>query len=149
MTVIYLPSACFLTSVTTLSDGDLANQADFAPLLIWRIQNKPPSSPVERAWHGYSGALAVYWTMLEAERKFRGLRDWRVTPYSEKDFSRTVGWNSSASLFPNARDAEIPAWINNEEIHKSHQRVLLHRDPEWYRQFGFRVTPSTKIIWPE
>lgn len=41
-----------------------------------------------------------------------------------------------------------PPWMGDPAFHASHRAALLHKDPEWYGQFGWKEEPKLEYIWP-
>ena len=48
-----------------------------------------------------------------------------------------------------------PTWLGDEEFHSCHRAVLLGKNYDWYKQFGWEEIPAKKgengswgYIWP-
>jgi hypothetical protein len=44
--------------------------------------------------------------------------------------------------------SSYPEWWGNELVHASHRANLLHKDPDWYGQWGWNEEPTTGYYWP-
>jgi hypothetical protein len=42
----------------------------------------------------------------------------------------------------------LPPWLGDLELHRSHQSVLLRKDPGWYRRFFPGVPDDLPYVWP-
>lgn len=43
---------------------------------------------------------------------------------------------------------EMPPWLGCEKFHSSHRAALLHKDRDWYSQFGWSEEPELNYVWP-
>ncbi len=46
------------------------------------------------------------------------------------------------------RVGAVPAWLGEEELHRSHQSALLRKDPDWYRPLFPGVGDDLPYRWP-
>lgn len=113
---------------------------------IWRegwplCRGKWPNHPASRMWRGHERALCEY---LEALVGVLHRRSW-ARP-------QTIYWWSQKLLHRKLSlpDTGPPPWWGQEEVHSSHRRVLLGKNPEWYGRFGWSEQPGTKedYVWP-
>lgn len=104
--------------------------------------------PATLMWTGHDSALGVYLAFCLDEWLRRGYNNTRVLPYSHETFLRCEGWPDRDAFCPDGRDAELPVWWGDERVHKSHRAALMVKDPEHYRQFGWRVVPQIDYHWP-
>lgn len=43
---------------------------------------------------------------------------------------------------------ELPEWWGDEAVHSSHRSVLLSKDEEFYRKYGWTEPAEYKYVWP-
>ena len=43
---------------------------------------------------------------------------------------------------------ELPDWLGDESLHRSHQSALVRKDPEHYRRFFPDVPDDLPYVWP-
>ena len=43
---------------------------------------------------------------------------------------------------------ELPPWLGDPAFHRSHQSVLVRKDPEHYRKFFPDVPDDLSYVWP-
>eukprot|EP00850_Spirogloea_muscicola_P005093 SM000023S07549 [mRNA] locus=s23:61182:62814:- [translate_table: standard] len=86
--------------------------------------------PCVRMWRGHTKALYLYYNQCLQEWSERG--------------------GNNVLLKPATLDGEIemPPWLGNDMIHKSHRSMLLAKDAEHYGQFGWQDTPGSPYWWP-
>lgn len=51
-------------------------------------------------------------------------------------------------LFKQGADTTLPEWWGREDVHRSHREVLLFKDDEFYRQYGWTEEPKYEYVWP-
>jgi len=150
---VLVPHTEFYTSVACLSNAHLRQQiVDCERILaVLRGGHGLPgdwsSDPTVYMWSESQSALAVYHVMACAEWRARG-GEFRATAYHPETFRRQPGWWRRQDLAEDGRDASLPVWWGLEDVHFSHRRALMSRDPGHYRQFGWRVVPSLDYVYP-
>jgi len=85
--------------------------------------------PAVRMWRGYSEALKSY--MNESVHQWVEL-----------------GKANSYDYWDVAADVEMPPWMGDEKVHSGHRQVLLHKDYNWYSQYGWVEEPKYDYYWP-
>jgi hypothetical protein len=40
-----------------------------------------------------------------------------------------------------------PEWFSRKNFHAAHRSHLLHKDPEYYGQFGWQEKPDLPYLW--
>mmetsp|Transcript_152 Transcript_152/g.483 ORF Transcript_152/g.483 Transcript_152/m.483 type:complete len:193 (+) Transcript_152:58-636(+) len=97
-----------------------------------------PKHPAVLMWLGYEAALVRYYnaTVLECERRGFGHQNF----WCEKEVAKEVRW---------------PEWFGLEGFHRSHQKKLLAKNPDYYAQFGWSglaesetTEASLRYEWP-
>ena len=48
---------------------------------------------------------------------------------------------------PHIRNFDMPDWIGDERIHKSHRSNLLRKDGEFYKQYGWTEPTDIEYHW--
>lgn len=150
---VFIPFASFSHSVAVLDRARLGKQRMecrqiLAALRAARHERAVGWSkhPATLAWSGYESALALYMTFCVNEWVARGYNNTIVTPYDE-EFKLRPG--EDYHLTQDARDATLPHWLGDEELHASHRAVLLRKDPEFYNQYGWTEEPLESVIYPQ
>ena len=75
--------------------------------------------PAKIMWDGYEDALKHYVNVMIAEWKKRG-------------------YNNTMKFYDTPLDFDLPSWLGNDKIHKSHRLNLLRKEFKHYAQ-----------LWPE
>eukprot|EP00850_Spirogloea_muscicola_P010580 SM000062S19966 [mRNA] locus=s62:591189:596080:- [translate_table: standard] len=86
--------------------------------------------PCVRMWRGHTKALYLYYNQCLQEWSERGRNNVLLEPATIEG------------------DVEMPPWLGNDVIHKSHRSMLLAKDAEHYGQFGWQDTPGSPYWWP-
>jgi hypothetical protein len=153
----FLPFASFTHSVVVLDRARLGKQrVECGQILtVLRVFDGKPAGgwtahPAVKMWAGYEAALGAYMTLCCWEWQARGYAQNMATPY-ERDFLRNPVYHGWSLMTEEMRQASLPPWLGREELHASHRARLLHKDPEYYGQFGWTETPRTDeegYWWP-
>jgi len=138
----FLPLPSFVKSAIVLDRLRLGKQRVECKQILNALRKGPISGdkktpwynhPATRMWLGYERALALYgWCMCQ---------EWKLRGYND----------SMSHFFYDAmgRDpVEFPAWIGDEQFHRSHQSNLLRKDPDHYARFGWSVPSDLPYLWP-
>lgn len=88
--------------------------------------------PATLMWFGYLNSLRLYLSIMITEWVRRGYVNNMPYPLI----------SSPTSVIPN------PPWLGREDIHLSHRRNLLAKNPEHYSQFFGDVSPTQGYVWP-
>lgn len=99
--------------------------------------------PATRMWRGHEMALAAYGVIMCREWTGRGYQD-----TCEAKIARLVN-READELIAAVQDGSLtlPAWMGDEEFHRSHQGRLVAKDPTWYSE-RFDAEPLDDVIWP-
>lgn len=105
----------------------------------WRIQrgllaDQPlgegwATHPATRMWRGHGPALRAYYNAAIREWKARGFRN-------------------TLRLARVGPAPALPAWFGRDDVHASHRRLLLAKNPGWYSRLGWREKPGGEYVWP-
>lgn len=92
--------------------------------------------PAAKMWKGHEGSLALYGLQICGEWIGRGFADSCHDKIAE------------TCLVAGIDDPTLPAWLGDEDFHRSHKSNLLRKDPVWYGRFGWDVPHDLPYIWP-
>lgn len=99
--------------------------------------------PVARMWAGYHEALVRYGLEICAAWCASGRAD-TVGATLTAEFGRVP--RDQAAL---ARAGELPPWLGDEALHRSHRSALVRKDPAYYRpRFADDVPDDLPYVWP-
>lgn len=138
----FLPYPSFRESARVLDRARLGKQR-VEGLQLLRAVTIPTYGwqhhPATAMWRGYVPALTKYTLAMTDEWIARGrpdsVRD-QVLPFApEVD---AVGQD----------ELELPRWIGDDELHRSHQSNLIRKDPAFYAPLFPGVPPDLPYIWP-
>jgi Pyrimidine dimer DNA glycosylase len=93
--------------------------------------------PAVNMWRGCEFELVSYGVTICKEWTSRGYKDTCLDKIMKvADSNPGIG-------------IEAPAWIGNEDFHKSHRSNLLRKDPEFYGNVFEKGLPNTlDYVWP-
>lgn len=130
----FLPYPDFHRSCRCLDDKRLGKQRVEAKTLLNILLGRTRTRgwahhPAKLMWQGYENALKIYYNECLKEWMARGFRN--------------------RMKFESVRGRVVyPPWLGDERFHASHRSNLLRKDPEYYRQFGWREPPDLPYFWP-
>jgi len=91
-------------------------------------------------WRGFTPALVVYGLACVDEWRRRGHAD-STRPMIE-EFSPGADRGSLERL------GQLPPWLGDDRLHRSHQAALVRKDPAFYRPVFGDVDESMEYWWP-
>jgi hypothetical protein len=145
----FLPYPDFAASARVLDDRRLGKQrvealqvlrALIIPGYGWRHH------PAVAMWRGYEEALGCYGTAVCREWCGRGRRDTCEAKIGDELAARGVHRVRDQAALGEA--GELPPWLGDEDLHRSHRSSLLRKDPDWYGQFFVDVPADLPYVWP-
>ena len=147
----FLPVADFAESARLLDSPRLGKQR-VETLQILRAIELPDygwaNHPAVLMWRGRTPALVAYGLAMARIWQERGFAD--TTEAQIGEFAPHVVGMPQADL---AAGGLLPAWLGDEELHRSHRSNLLAKDPEFYRhRFTELFGPEPDdlpYVWPE
>ena len=120
----FLPSSDFRDSARLLDYKRLGKQRVEGMQLLNAMQPDYDKKgwlnhPAKKMWEGYEDALKSYTNTM--------IKEWIAR-----------GYNNTMKLYEHKVLFDMPEWMGNEHIHKSHRMNLLRKDFKFYSQ-----------LWPE
>jgi len=114
----FLPTSDFEESARLLDYKRLGKQRVEGMQLLNAMQPDYPhkgwlNHPAKKMWEGYEDCLKYYVNCM--------IREWKGR-----------GYNNTMKLYDHPPVFDIPEWMGNEKIHKSHRMNLLRKDFKYY-----------------
>lgn len=103
--------------------------------------------PAARMWAGYEEALVRYGLEICAVWCAAGFHD-TCAATLRSDLARAKGITVVRTQHELAAAGELPDWLGDETLHRSHQSALVRKDPEHYRRFFPDVPDDLPYVWP-
>lgn len=133
----FLPYADFTESARALDYRRLGKQRVEAKQILNALAGLSKgwtNHPATRMWRGHEYYLALYGFIVCREWIARGYND-SLTPW----FFR---------LLSELPDTPPPPWLDNADLHLSHQSNLIRKDPEFYAPLFPGVPSDLPYVWP-
>ncbi|MFI1996497.1 MSMEG_6728 family protein [Actinoplanes sp. NPDC020271] len=146
----FLPYPDFLASAKVLDQKRLGKQR-VETIQVLRGLTVPGYGwrhhPAVRMWRGYEEALVRYGlAMCEV---------WTATGHADTcagtlvaDLRERTGIGTVRTQPELARVVALPAWLGDEELHRSHRSALIRKDPDFYRPIFGDVPDHLPYVWP-
>ena len=146
----FLPHPDFADTARVLDDRRLGKQRVEA-LQVLRALTRATygwkSHPAVRMWAGREEALVAYGLAMCDEWCRRGHRD-TVAVTIVEDLRAALGIERVRTQAELARAGQLPAWLSDQEVHRSHQSALVRKDPHVYRRWFPDVPDDLPYVWP-
>jgi hypothetical protein len=149
----FLPYPDFVESAQVLDQARLGKQRVEA-LQVLRAVTLPgygwQSHPAIAMWRGHRTALTAYALAITDEWIAQGHAD-TVRPQLLEfapalgDEPRPDAGRASASALV---AADLPSWLGDDAVHRSHRSKLVQKEPEWYRGRFPGVPEDLDYVWP-
>jgi hypothetical protein len=104
--------------------------------------------PAVRMWAGYEEALVRYGLEVCAVWREAGFPD-TCEATLRSDLARAREITVVRTQHELAVAGDLPRWLGDEELHRSHQSALVRKDPEHYRRFFPDVPDDLPYVWPD
>lgn len=146
----FLPCAGFTASARTLDRRRLGKQrvealqvlrALVVPGYGWRHH------PAAKMWTGYEEALTRYGLEVCAVWCELGAADTCAVKLTG-EFERSVRTSAIRTQPQLEAAGEVPPWLGDEAVHRSHQSALVRKDPDHYGTRFPGVPPDLPYVWP-
>ncbi|MBB2945766.1 hypothetical protein FB565_005524 [Actinoplanes lutulentus] len=104
--------------------------------------------PAVKMWQGYEEALVRYGLDICAAWTATGRADTCAATLLT-DLRAATGITTIRTAAELSAAGEMPPWLGDEPLHKSHRSALLRKDPTHYRPlFGPDLPDDLPYIWP-
>ena len=110
------------------------------PAYAWK------SHPAVLMWSGFEEALGTYGQVVSRVWVESGFGDTCAATIAA-DLA-AVGVTSLRPQEELAAAGELPGWLGDEELHRSHQSALVRKDPEYYGSRFPGVPDDLPYVWP-
>jgi hypothetical protein len=104
--------------------------------------------PAVKMWAGYEEALVRYG--LEIVRVWRAAGNADTCATSMKgDLAKRCGVRQVRDQDGLGRTSDLPPWLGDPAVHRSHQSALVRKDPKVYGPIFAGVPDDLPYVWPE
>ena len=104
--------------------------------------------PVVKMWAGYEEALVRYGLEIIRVWRSAGHAD-TCAPSLRDELAGRCGVHRVRDQDDLGRAGELPPWIGDTEVHRSHQSALVRKDPQTYGSIFTDVPDDLPYVWPE
>ena len=133
----FLPYPNFVASARCLDSRRLGKQRVEGRQIQTALQKVGGWSnhPATKMWSGCIEALMLYTDCC--------IREWTRRGY-ENNMPLMLDIRA-----PYVLKLRMPNWLGDDKFHSSHRAALLHKEEEWYCQFGWSEEPVLDYFWPK
>lgn len=146
----FLPYPDFLASARALDLKRLGKQRVEA-IQVLRGLTRPGYGwrhhPAVKMWRGYEEALVRYGLDMCAVWTAGGRAD-TCAGTLVTDLAEALGTTAVRTREDLARAGELPPWLGDEAVHRSHRAALVRKDPDHYRPLFGDVPEDLPYVWP-
>ncbi|MBO0676100.1 MSMEG_6728 family protein [Mycolicibacterium sp. S2-37] len=103
--------------------------------------------PAAAMWAGYEEALVRYGLQI-CDQWCRNDRADTCATTLVTDLAATVGISAVRTQEVLAADSDLPPWLGDDDVHRSHRSALVRKDPDHYRRFFGDVADDLPYVWP-
>lgn len=103
--------------------------------------------PAVRMWAGYEEALVRYGLEVCAVWRASGAADTCARSLAH-DLRAACGVARARDQAALGRVGELPPWLGDDALHRSHQSALVRKDPGTYRRCFPGVPDDLPYVWP-
>lgn len=146
----FLPYPEFLRSARALDQRRLGKQR-VETLQVLRGLTWPRYGwrhhPAVKMWAGYEEALACYGLTVCAVWRATGRADTCAVALGV-DLAAACGITDVRAQEELAVGGELPPWLGDEALHRSHRAALLRKDPAFYARMFGEEPSDIPYVWP-
>lgn len=136
---IFLPYPDMKKSLESLDNKRLGKQRVETYQIISAITGRPKLDGTPyKGWINHP--CTIMWrNNLDALKLYLNLS---ITTWIERGFKNNM-------LMEDISESKItlPLWFGNEKFHDSHKSNLLKKDPHFYSQYKWNVSPENPYVW--
>lgn len=127
----FLPYSDFEKSAKSLDDLRLNKQIVEAHQILNALEygSRWENHPAVKMWKGFENSLREYFNICLLEWLYRGK-------------------SHKFELEPIDDTFDTPWWLDVDIFHKSHMSNLLRKNPKYYVNFSYEVSPDWVYLWP-
>jgi hypothetical protein len=103
--------------------------------------------PAAKMWTGYEEALTRYGLDVCAVWCGLGGADTCAVKLSD-EYARSVTGETVRTQAALVAAGEVPPWLGDDAVHRSHRSALVRKDPEHYAAQFPDVPPDLPYVWP-
>ena len=145
----FLPFASFRRTAGVLDDRRLGKQR-VEVLQILRALTREKYGwqrhPAVLMWRGHEEALGAYGNEVCREWMARGHSD-TCDPKIRAELA-AIGIDNARGEEELGRAGQLPPWLGDEALHRSHRASLLRKDPGWYGPRFPDAPDDVDYVWP-
>ncbi|MCA1836270.1 MAG: MSMEG_6728 family protein [Actinobacteria bacterium] len=145
----FLPYPDFAASAAVLDDRRLGKQRVEALQVLRAVTRSTygwKHHPVVRMWMGYPEAVAAYGLAVCDEWVRRGWAD-TCAATIRSDLAE-AGLPSPRGQAELARVGNLPGWLGDRRLHRSHQSALVRKNPDYYQPLFPGADREQPYFWP-
>jgi hypothetical protein len=146
----FLPYPDFWSSARALDQKRLGKQRVEA-IQVLRGLTQPAYGwrhhPAVKMWAGYEEALVRYGLDICSVWCATGRADTCATTLTA-DLAAACGTAGVRTQEELATAGDLPPWLGDEDLHRSHRSALLRKDPAFYRPLFGDVPDDLPYVWP-
>lgn len=127
----FLPYPEFKKTAKLLDYRRLGKQRSEALTIIRAIEfgNGWSNHPVVKMWKNHIGALKLYHDVV--------IEEWVAR-----------GYENNMELYGVDESVELPPWLGDDRLHRSHRSNLLRKDQDFYGRYDWDVPSDLDYFWP-
>ncbi|WP_328462899.1 MSMEG_6728 family protein [Actinoplanes sp. NBC_00393] len=147
----FLPFPDFIASAKALDTKRLGKQR-VETIQVLRGLTQPGYGwrhhPAVKMWHGYEEALVRYGLDMCDVWTATGRADTCAATLLV-DLRAATGIDTVRTEQELAAAGDLPPWLGDEDVHRSHRSALLRKEPDHYRPlFGPDLADDLPYVWP-
>jgi hypothetical protein len=146
----FLPDPDFARTARLLDSRRLGKQRVEALQVLRALTREPygwKSHPAVLMWDGYEEALVAYALAMCEEWCRRGHADTVSTTILD-DLRAAKGIEQVRSQEELRRAGELPPWLGEETLHRSHRSALVRKDAAHYAPLFPAAPADLPYVWP-